>query len=347
MLVIRSRSVNKEEVTKEFTEFRKNFLIVYLMAMLSDWLQGPYVYKLYKDYGYSKEDIAILFIAGFGSSMVFGTIVGAMADKYGRKNNAMLFGVIYGLSCVTKHFPNYHILMIGRLLGGMATSILYSAFESWMVAEHTSNAFPPEWLSSTFALMTFGNGIVAIAAGVIASAVAGLAGSVAPFDCSLLVLIALTVVVHQTWTENYGDRSVGAGLNLQKALDVMQNNPRVLLVGLIQSCFESAMYLFVFSWTPQLEVSLGKIIATAKTDKADDVGSENLPHGLIFAGFMVCIMIGSNLFGSIVKNKRPEDFMRAVFALSSLSMSIMGVSDNHVVQLLACCIFEVSDAGRT
>ena len=26
--------------------------------------------------------------------------------------------------------------MIGRLLGGIATSILYSAFESWLVCEH-------------------------------------------------------------------------------------------------------------------------------------------------------------------------------------------------------------------
>lgn len=26
--------------------------------------------------------------------------------------------------------------MLGRLLGGIATSILYSAFESWMVYEH-------------------------------------------------------------------------------------------------------------------------------------------------------------------------------------------------------------------
>ena len=195
---------------------------------------------------------------------------------------------------------------------------------------------------STFALMTFGNGIIAIAAGVLASAVAGVGGSVAPFDCSLIVLIALTVVVNQTWGENYGDRSLGTGINLQKAINVMQNNPRVLLVGLIQSCFESAMYLFVFSWTPQLEASLGKIVSKESAgSNAEAIGSAHLPHGLIFAGFMVCIMIGSNIFGSIVKDNRPEDFMRIVFALSSISMSVMGFSENHAVQLMACCAFEV------
>ena len=35
-----------------------------------------------------------------------------------------------------QHFNNFSILMVGRLLGGIATSILYSAFESWVIYEH-------------------------------------------------------------------------------------------------------------------------------------------------------------------------------------------------------------------
>lgn len=46
-----------------------------------DWLQGPYVYALYQHYGYQVHDIGRLFIAGFGSSMVFGTVAGSLADK--------------------------------------------------------------------------------------------------------------------------------------------------------------------------------------------------------------------------------------------------------------------------
>lgn len=48
---------------------------------VGDWLQGPYVYALYEHYGYSPAQIGQLFIAGFGSSMVFGTFIGALADK--------------------------------------------------------------------------------------------------------------------------------------------------------------------------------------------------------------------------------------------------------------------------
>ena len=115
-----SASGNKDKPahTPEYLSFRRLFLVAYLLAMLSDWLQGPYVYKLYKDAGFGKEQIAWLFIAGFGSSGVFGTFVGSLADKYGRRMNALLFCVIYAACCLTKHSSDFGVLMLGRLLGG-------------------------------------------------------------------------------------------------------------------------------------------------------------------------------------------------------------------------------------
>jgi hypothetical protein len=46
-----------------------------------DWLQGPYVYRLYEHYDYGVRDIGRLFIVGFGSSALFGTCAGALCDK--------------------------------------------------------------------------------------------------------------------------------------------------------------------------------------------------------------------------------------------------------------------------
>lgn len=80
----------------------KKYLIVYLLATLSDWLQGPYVYALYAAYGYTQHEIAVLFVAGFGSSMVFGSFIGGMADWGGRRTFVVLFAVIYAASCMTK-----------------------------------------------------------------------------------------------------------------------------------------------------------------------------------------------------------------------------------------------------
>ena len=54
----------------------------------------------------------------------------------GRKKAALLYVLTYTLGCFTKHWNNYHVLLMGRLFCGVATSLLYSAFESWLVAEH-------------------------------------------------------------------------------------------------------------------------------------------------------------------------------------------------------------------
>jgi len=44
-------------------------------------MQGPYVYALYDAYGLSTHEIEVLFVAGYASSLIFGTVVGSVADK--------------------------------------------------------------------------------------------------------------------------------------------------------------------------------------------------------------------------------------------------------------------------
>ena len=68
-----------------------------------DWLQGPHVYKLYSYYGYTKQEIGYLFIAGFFASAVGGTLVASLADRFGRKRLCLVYGITYSLSCLTKH----------------------------------------------------------------------------------------------------------------------------------------------------------------------------------------------------------------------------------------------------
>ncbi|KAN0047285.1 hypothetical protein ACTA71_001667 [Dictyostelium dimigraforme] len=70
-----------ENQEKQFKQFQNKYLLTYLLAMASDWLQGPYVYVLYESYGFTKQEIAILFIFGFLSSLVFGMAVGPIIDK--------------------------------------------------------------------------------------------------------------------------------------------------------------------------------------------------------------------------------------------------------------------------
>lgn len=49
--------------------------------------------------------------------------------------------VTYVIGCATKHWDIFGVLLVGRLFCGVATSLLYSAFESWLVAEHFKACF--------------------------------------------------------------------------------------------------------------------------------------------------------------------------------------------------------------
>ena len=79
---------------------------------------------------------------------------------------ALAFSVIYTFCCLTKLSPNFWWLFVGRLFGGIATSMLFSTFESWYVYEHSErHGFPSEWIGMTFSITTFWNGMIAILAG--------------------------------------------------------------------------------------------------------------------------------------------------------------------------------------
>lgn len=320
-----------EEEESSFRRFQWNYLLVYLIVMEADWLQGPYVYALYEAYGFVKQDIAILFIAGFSSSMVFGTFIGSIADKYGRKNMCMFFGLCYSLSCLTKLFNDFNILLAGRILAGISTSLLFSAFEAWMVFEHFKRGYSAEKLSSTFSMATIGNGLAAIVAGLIASFVADLYGFVAPFMVALGFLVVATLIVASTWCENYGDASINVSQTFTNAVTILRNDPKVPILGLTQSLFEGSMYVFVFMWTP-----------TLNEDPSAPEG-QVLPYGVIFACFMVCIMVGSSIFTLLVQRSTKLESIALIvlaFAMASLSVPIFAV--NQYVLLLAFLAFEVS-----
>jgi hypothetical protein len=82
-----------------------------------------------------------------------------------------------------------------------------------------------------------------------------------------------------------------------------------MLLGTIQSLFEGAMFTFVFMWTPALSV-----------------GGKDLPHGWIFASFMLCVMIGSSLFKFLVYYTQLENSMRYLFLFAAASLFLPVIS---------------------
>ncbi|KAJ9679971.1 hypothetical protein PVL29_021766 [Vitis rotundifolia] len=149
-------------------------------------------------------------------------------------------------------------------------------------------------------------------------------------------------VILSSWSENYGDPSESKDLLTQfkGAAVAIASDEKIALLGAIQSLFEGSMYTFVFLWTPALSPN-----------------DEEIPHGFIFATFMLASMLGSSLASRLLARTslKVESYMQIVFVISSASLLLPivtniliepskvkggSISFGGCVQLLGFCTFE-------
>jgi len=317
-----STRVPESKIRHKFREFQHNYCFWFLVAMGSDWIQGPYLYKIYEDLGLNQYEIAILFISGYVSAAIFGFFVGAATDRFGRKKGCIAYCVFYILSAITKHFVNFYIALFGRIVSGFATALLFSAFESWMCAEHSKRKYPVDLLGYTFTLAWKWNFPVAILAGIVANYVYNYFGSsVAVFDCQIVLLLCLLCGI-QSWEDNHG---VGTNmcLSISKATRKVLYDFDILRLCVCQTLFEGSMYVFVFLWSPTL----------------DTIGHK----GWVFALFMCSCMLGSQLMKAVQIASLPRHYVSAVnYFIASLTFSSLPYVTSQETKLMLFCIFEVT-----
>jgi hypothetical protein len=241
--------------------------------------------------------------------------------------------------------------MLGRLLGGVSTSLLFSVFDAWLIRSHANLDLPKSFLSKSFSYAAYGNSVIAILAGLMANQatemypMTNLSGNIYaggylnPFDMALMALLVCGGGAALLWGENYGESSGndedksdhGRRHNwhdgLKNALTTTLRNRDVFLCGVISSLFEGSMYIFVFMWTPLLK---GYI-----TDKTE------LPFGLIFSTFMVCCMAGSSFFSIVVDMYPVEQLGIYVFGVASAAMAMVFMGGNDTIAFLGMLLFEM------
>ena len=193
----------------------------------------------------------------------------------------LVFTLVYSLSALCKVSSSFSMLLLGRVLGGLGTSLLWTTWESWYIHRHcVSLGLPQDWLTSTFTSITLYNGLLAILAGVVSGVLAESLelGPLSPFLLAVPLLI-ISAAVLSSWEENYGDKDGAKTGSAMDALRLILKDKDVFLLGGIQTCAESAMYIFVFLWTPVL----------------DTVGAERMSLGWVFSCFMLSMMVGAQV----------------------------------------------------
>ncbi|GMH58855.1 hypothetical protein TrVE_jg4145 [Triparma verrucosa] len=302
-----------EALLGQFKAFKMQYLTVYLVIMLADWMQGTHMYTLYLSYG---VDISALFLCGFMSGAIFAPFLGSAVDKIGRKKSCVIYCVLEIIINCMEHSTNFTVLLAGRVLGGISTNLLFSAFESWMNSEFRKRKFPEAWLTEIHSSASVVNGSMAILAGIVAQWLEDMMGHIGPFKGAVgLTAVALMLILQ--WPENYGERSEddkessdSDSLFSQFKLGwtTTLKNPDLLKIGIVQSFSEGAMYTFVFMWVPTL----------LKLAPNSDV-----PTGAVFSSLMIAITIGGNSYPIMQKFfKSSEMAASAIYLLGACSMLV-------------------------
>jgi len=301
-----------------FKAFQRQYLTVYAIIMLADWMQGTHMYTLYLSYG---VNISALFLTGFFSGAVFAPFLGSLVDKYGRKRSCVVYCVLEVIINTLEHSTHFPTLLLGRVLGGISTNLLFSAFEAWMTTEHRKRKFPESWLSETFSSASVLNGSTAVFAGIVAQLLEDAFGQIGPFQGAIaLTVLAMLLVLR--WEENYGESgndddkdSSSLFLRFKDGWKTTVSDSLIFRIGLTQALSEGAMYTFVFMWVPTL-LSM------------DPPGG--LPTGCVFSSLMIAITIGGVLYPVLEKtmanlldnNRASETSAALVYLVASTSMAI-------------------------
>ena len=330
-------SKSQEQLKKEFSSFRAKYLVVYLIIMLADWMQGTHMYTLYLSYN---VNISALFLTGFLSGAIFAPFLGSAVDKFGRKRSCIVYCILEIIINILEHFEDFPTLLLGRILGGVSTNLLFSAFESWMTTQHRINGFPESWLENTYAATSIGNGTMAVLAGLVAQVMEDKLGHIGPFQGAVaLTIVALVLILG--WEENYGEAKKGehetSSLYSQftEGWKATCTDSNIWRIGLTQALSEGAMYTFVFMWVPTL-LSM------------DPPGG--VPTGCVFSSLMIAITMGGLLFPVVnnfvanlvsksspsIKEKSSELTATFVYCLAGLSMAVPALCLSGVSSATIC-----------
>ena len=209
----------RDTTADRFYSFRNQFLLVYGLVMAADWLQvvlhrktspastdllqGSFIYSVYKNtLGLPESVVASLFATAFSCAGVSAIYIGCLVDRWGRRFMCQVYCILYSLSCLTILSRDVRLLYVGRALGGISTTLLYTAFETWMIAEYNRLGFghSDRALSSTYASVAILNRFIAMRSGVVAQIAVNVFNSeVAPFLLSIVCLSVAYLIVSKSW----------------------------------------------------------------------------------------------------------------------------------------------------
>jgi hypothetical protein len=308
------------------------------LSALGEWVQAPYLYKLYAFSGLTRAEIGSLFLAGHGAAAVLLALCCGLADRFGRRAAFALSAVVFAAALVSNRGSSVELQLGSRVLGVLLGAVLPATVEAHAIHEHERARGEEPTLVCVLSLLGLAGSLSAVAGSVLADGLAAQLGLRAPFDAAAALLALAAGVAVRSWGESFGDRELAPLGSLAVAWVAVSSSPRLWLLGLVQACFETAAAVFALSWAQQLEHS---------TD-------DEVPHAIVFACLMLSTAAGTLLFwhaqraaavpaapAALRRLAAPAQVLKLSAALAAACRALPALSQRHSSLLLALCGFQL------
>jgi MFS transporter, MFS domain-containing protein family, molybdate-anion transporter len=309
------------------------YMIVFQISKAADWCLGPYVFEFFESYHrLNIEWIGRLMALSFLSNLFLGPLlVGYLNDKSDKKFPCLLYGLILSASCLVRQIKSPMAIILSQIFFGMSSSVLYTSFENWFVAEANlkikDKNVKDNILSAAFEKSMISDSLTAVFTNFIVGNLRKMYGIQAPYMFSTFLSVVsffcisflLTPIESSQNSEN--SQEVKEPENMHEIMDVIKNirdclkelykQPFIILIGLTESLLFATLHIFIFSWTP-----------TLRQLKSDVDTNE------VFTMFMISLMVGGASF-------RVRYFLIIIFNLIfsiyiHFRLSIYGLTVTHL-----------------
>ena len=108
----------------------------YIISRCSMWAKSPYMYLLYSTlHGFTVGEIGVLYAIDAVSGLVFGILIGSLADIYGRKKFSMLYNILVVINLYLRLTGIRNLAYVAQVLTGLGAGIINTSFEAWLIYE--------------------------------------------------------------------------------------------------------------------------------------------------------------------------------------------------------------------
>lgn len=306
--------------TKEFQIFQTGFLSGYSIVILCELIAAASFYHTFIALHLNVEQIIKLYITTITASAITG-LGTEIIDVGTRKDKCVISAMFYSISMFSILFGgHYEMLLLGRIVYGIASSLHHSSFEAYAVHEHSSLGFPEDWLGHTFTLLTHAMALMAALSGILGQIAASTGQLGCPGLCSIMFAIAGAYML-VTWEKDLNAPRFMLNsflFNMNNAMKTLKSNRPLLLLLMISSLCETSILVFAFYWAPWMTLLASE---TTTTDQ------EHISYEILFSCLIMASLLGNYMFQMFASTTSSgiENTFQGLLITSSVSYFLGGI----------------------